>query len=68
MDRNDRSPPTRDNCLAEERRWQLRRLTVRRRRERCWDLARETIRRQTIHQFEQARVVDRNPDEQRGDR
>ena len=24
---------------------------------------RETIRRQTIHQFEQARVVDRNPDE-----
>ena len=34
MDRNDRSPPTRDNGLGEERRWQLRRLTVRRRRER----------------------------------
>jgi adenine-specific DNA-methyltransferase len=25
--------------------------------------SRETIRRQTIHQFEQARLVDRNPDE-----
>ncbi len=25
--------------------------------------SRETIRRQTIHQFEQARVLDRNPDE-----
>lgn len=25
--------------------------------------SRETIRRQTIHQFEQARVVDRNPDD-----
>jgi hypothetical protein len=34
MDGNDRSPPNRDNVLAEEKRWQLRRLTVRRRRER----------------------------------
>ena len=25
--------------------------------------SRETIRRQTIHQFEQARLVDRNPDD-----
>jgi hypothetical protein len=25
--------------------------------------SRETIRRQTIHQFEQARIIDRNPDE-----
>jgi hypothetical protein len=34
MDRNDRSPPTRDNLFAEEKRSQLRRLTVRRRHER----------------------------------
>jgi hypothetical protein len=34
MDRNDRSPPTRDDHLAEERRSDMRRFTVRRRRER----------------------------------
>ena len=29
----------------------------------CAANSRETIRRQTIHQFEQARIVDRNPDD-----